>query len=85
MVDGAFLGVQPLPILLPETLPTGALRVIVEKASAAAAVGGGGAAVYFGLTAGEWQIIGVVGGLLIGLLGLVINAAFQWLRFRRGD
>jgi hypothetical protein len=59
--------------------------VIVEKASATAAVVGGGSAVYFGLTAGEWQIVGVVGGLAIGLLGLVVQVTFQWLRYRRGD
>lgn len=59
--------------------------MLIEKASATAAVVGGGSAVYFGLTAGEWQIIGVVGGLAIGLLGLGVNALFQWLRFRRGD
>jgi hypothetical protein len=60
------------------------LTVLIEKASAAAAVGGGSAAVYFGLTAGEWQIVGVVGGLAIGLAGLAINAVFQYLRYRRG-
>lgn len=59
--------------------------MLIEKTSAAAAVGGGSAAVYFGLSAGEWQIVGVVGGLAIGLCGLVINAFFQWLRYRRGD
>lgn len=59
--------------------------MIVEKASAIAAVGGGGTAVVFGLTPGEWQAIGVLGGLLIGIAGLAINAVFQWLKYRRGD
>lgn len=59
--------------------------MLIEKASTLAAVGGGGTAVYFGLSAGEWQIIGVVGGLAIGVLGLAVNAIFQVLRYRRGD
>lgn len=59
--------------------------MIVEKASATAAVGGGSVAVFFGLSAGEWQALGVVGGLAIGLIGLVVNVVFQWLRYRRGD
>lgn len=58
---------------------------MVEKASAAVAYGGGGTAVYFGLTAGEWQVVGVVGGILIGLVGLVVNAVFQYLHYRRGQ
>lgn len=59
--------------------------MIVEKASATAAVGGGSVAVFFGLSAGEWQALGVVGGLAIGLVGLAVNVVFQWLRYRRGD
>lgn len=59
--------------------------MIVEKVGATAAVGGGSVAVFFGLSAGEWQALGVVGGLAIGVIGLAINAAFQWLRYRRGD
>jgi hypothetical protein len=51
--------------------------MFIEKASATVAYGGGGTAVYFGLTAGEWQVVGVIGGILIGLAGLGVNAFFK--------
>lgn len=60
-------------------------RIVIEKASAVATYGGGTVAVYFGLTPGEWQVVGIVGGLLIGALGLVAKTYFDWLRYRRGD
>lgn len=63
-----------------------------EKISATAVLGGSGTAVvsasaeYLGLTPGEWQIVGIVGGLAIGLLGLIVNAAinayFSWKRLQ---
>jgi hypothetical protein len=55
----------------------------VEKASHAATYGGSGVAVYFGFTSGEWQVIGVIGGLVIGFLGLVVNTYFQWKRSKQ--
>lgn len=39
---------------------------------------------YYGLSPGEWQVVGIVGGLVIGLFGLGINVLFQWLRYRKG-
>lgn len=51
--------------------------MLAEKASAVAAYGGGGTAVYFGLTPGEWQAIGVLAGILIGVLGLLVNVYFK--------
>lgn len=50
---------------------------MIEKTSVAVAYGGGGAAMYFGLTAGEWQVIGVLGGLLVGLAGFVTNLYYK--------
>lgn len=58
---------------------------MIEKASSIAAYGGGTTAFVFGLTPGEWQVVGIVGGLLIGGAGLLVNAWFQWKRFQRGD
>lgn len=55
-----------------------------EKLSTAATYGGSGVAVFFGFTPGEWQIIGIIGGLVIGAAGLLVNAYFQWQRFKRG-
>lgn len=37
-------------------------------------VAGGSTAVVFGLSQGEWQAVGVIGGLLIGAIGICINA-----------
>jgi hypothetical protein len=51
-----------------------------ESLANVATYGGSGTMMYFGLTPGEWQIVGVLGGLLIGVLGLVVNAYFQWKR-----
>ena len=56
-----------------------------EKISTAATYGGSGVAVIFGLTPGEWQVIGIIGGLLIGAAGLVFKVYFDWRRFERGD
>jgi hypothetical protein len=46
---------------------------MITKVATTAQYGGSGGAFYFGLSAGEWQVIGVVGGLLIALLGFAIN------------
>jgi hypothetical protein len=51
--------------------------MFIEKASSTVAYGGGGTAVYFGLTAGEWQVVGVVGGIVIGLAGFFTNLYFK--------
>lgn len=39
----------------------------------------------FGLTKDEWQVVGVLAGIGIGLLGWGTNALFHWLRYRRGQ
>lgn len=44
---------------------------------------GSGATMFWGLSAVEWQIAGIVCGIVIGFAGLVGNLAFQYLRFRR--
>jgi hypothetical protein len=56
--------------------------VITEKSAAVAAYAGGGTAVAFGLTSGEWQAIGVIVGIFIGVAGLALNAYFQWRRLK---
>jgi hypothetical protein len=57
-------------------------QVIAEKVSAAATYGGSGAAVYFGFTAGEWQVIGVIGGLVVAVIGLVVNAIYRHAHYK---
>ena len=54
-----------------------------EKASAAIGYGGAGASVFFGLTATQWQVVGVIGGLLIGFAGFAFNAWLGWRRDQR--
>lgn len=49
-----------------------------EKVSAAVGYSGAGASVMFGLTATQWQVVGVIGGLLIGFAGFAFNAWLGW-------
>lgn len=39
-----------------------------------------GLTIFLGFTPGQWQVIGVLGGLLIGALGLALNWYFQHQR-----
>jgi hypothetical protein len=50
---------------------------IVSKTATAATYGGAGNAIVFGLTANEWSVVGVIGGIAIGLLGLAITYYFK--------
>lgn len=36
----------------------------------------------FGLSSSEWQVIGVVGGILLGLAGFVVNVFFKALHYQ---
>lgn len=54
-----------------------------EKASAVVGYGGSGTALIFGLSPGEWQAIGVIGGLFIGVAGFAFNAWLGWRRDQR--
>lgn len=56
---------------------------MIQKASATAGYGGSVSAFVFGLTPGEWQAIGVIGGLLIGAAGFAFNAWLGWRRDQR--
>jgi hypothetical protein len=55
----------------------------IIKVASAAQVGGpivsvtSGAATFLGFTAGEWQVIGIVGGLLVGVLGFLVNWGYK--------
>jgi hypothetical protein len=56
-----------------------------HRAASAATYGGSGTAMYFGLSPGEWQVVGVVGGLLIGAAGFAFNAWLGWRRDQRDE
>lgn len=56
---------------------------MITKIASTAQYGGSGGAVYFGLSPGEWQIIGIAGGLLIAALGFAVNLYFQRQRDMR--
>jgi allophanate hydrolase subunit 1 len=51
--------------------------VIAHKAASAAIYGGSGTAMYFGLSPGEWQVLGVLGGLIFAAAGFVTNLYFK--------
>lgn len=40
---------------------------------------------YYGLSIGEWQVLGILGGLVIGVLGWLTGVVFQYLNYRRGQ
>ncbi len=56
-----------------------AASTAIVKTATAAQYGGSGAAVYFGLTANE---IAAFGGLLIALIGLVVNIWYKHQHFK---
>jgi hypothetical protein len=56
-----------------------------RAASAATYVGSGiagGSGLVFGLTASEWSVIGVIGGLFFAAVGYATSTYFQWRRTR---
>lgn len=58
---------------------------IVTKTATAATYGGAGNAIAFGLTANEWSVVGVIGGLIIALLGYFTNLYFKRRADRRDE
>ena len=67
---------------------------LTEKVSALTTYVGAGTAIssginIWGFTNDEWQIIGVIGGLAIGLVGLLVNTLvgsyFHWQRLKREE
>lgn len=48
---------------------------LTQKITATLAVSGATSSVYFGFSQGEWSIIGIICGIVIGALGLAGNLA----------
>jgi hypothetical protein len=49
--------------------------MFIEKVANGLIGGGSVTSVYFGFTPGQWQVIGIVSGIGIGVAGLVVKAA----------
>lgn len=62
-----------------------ASEVVITKVATAAQYGGAGTALTFGFTDNQWTAVGILGGLVIGALGLMVNVWFksQHLRLAR--
>jgi hypothetical protein len=52
-----------------------------HKAASAATYGGSGVAVYFGFSPGEWQVIGILGGLFFAAAGFFTNVWFKYQHY----
>ncbi len=57
----------------------------MAKSSTLAIYGGSSTSIMFGLTSGEWQILGVVGGILLGLAGFVVNVYFKHKHYKLAE
>lgn len=53
-----------------------------HKAATVATYGGSGTAVYFGFSPGEWQAIGIAGGLFFAAAGYFTNLWFKAAHLR---
>lgn len=58
---------------------------MVQKASETVGYGGSVTAFVFGLTPGDWQVVGVIGGLVLGVAGFAFNAWLGWRRDQREE
>lgn len=51
------------------------------KVATAAQYAGSGSAVVFGLSPGEWQVLGIIVGIAVGVGGFVANVWFRWKHY----
>jgi hypothetical protein len=67
--------------------PHEAASAAAIKVANLATYGGSGAAVVFGLTPSEWQVIGIIGGLLTAVGGFLLSWWYkhQHLKIAKGD
>lgn len=57
----------------------------VTKAATTAQYAGSGSAVAFGMTGTEWSVIGVIGGLIVAVLGFVVNWFYKERHYRLAE
>jgi uncharacterized membrane protein len=64
-----------------------ATEAAVTKAATAAQYVGSGGALVFGLTANQWSVLGIIAGIVIALLGFLVNWYYrdQHLRLARAQ
>ena len=66
-----------------------ASEATAAKVGAVMAYGGSGGAMtagaarILGMTSDQWSIVGVMAGIVIGALGLLVNAYFKWREDQR--
>jgi len=65
--------------------PTPDTGASMAKTSNLAIYGGSGTSIMFGFTPGEWQIIGVAGGILLGLAGFIVNVYYKHKHYKLAE
>lgn len=65
-----------------EALSMSAHEAAVVKAAQTLTYTGGATSVVFGLTPGEWQVIGVIGGLVAAFLGLLVTWGYKHAHYK---
>ncbi len=53
---------------------------VIERSASVATYGGSSTAILFGLSANE---VAALGGLVVAVIGLIVNVWFQWRRDKR--
>jgi hypothetical protein len=59
------------------TTVMGKMQQAAEVSSVPASYAASGVSVLFGMTSSEWQAIGVLGGLMLGLMTLAVTIYFK--------
>jgi hypothetical protein len=62
-----------------------ATEAAITKIATGAQYTGAGSAVYFGLSAGEWSVVGIISGIVVAVGGFIVNWYYreQHLRLDR--
>lgn len=70
---------------IPETAEAAGKAASTAMYGGAGLSAGSGVTMFMGLSAVEWQIAGIVIGIVLGLAGFAVNLTFQFLRWQRGQ
>lgn len=78
LLPTSMLGLLAIALCLPRTAVAGETSATVTKVTTGAAYAGAATPAFMGLTGDEWQVVGVVGGLVLGLLTWIGNMVVNW-------